>query len=69
MVDESGKGGSKVVRWDVGSRKGGNGGSCCRVSCTVGWKYVRWVEMMGVCCVVVNVCGVRLYSFSSSLRW
>ena len=28
-----------------------------------------WVEGMGVCWVVVKVCGVGLYSFSSSVGW
>jgi len=30
---------------------------------------VGWVEGMGVCWVVVKVCGVGLYSFSSSVGW
>ena len=32
----------------------------------VEWKCVWWVERMGVCWVVVKVCGVGLYSLSSS---
>jgi len=57
MVDESRKGGGKVVRWDVGGgkggskvvrgdvggRKGGSGGRCCRVPCEGGVE----VCMMG----------------------
>jgi len=30
---------------------------------------VGWVERMGVCWVVVKVCGVGLYSLSSSVGW
>jgi len=57
MVDESRKGGSKVVRWDVGSGKGGgkvvrwdvgsgkgrSGGRCCKVF----WEDGVEVCMMG----------------------
>jgi len=32
MVDEGGKSGGKVVRWDMGSGKGGGGGRCCGMS-------------------------------------
>ena len=32
-------------------------------------KWVGWAERMGVCWVVVKVCGVGLYSFSSSVGW
>jgi len=35
----------------------------------VGWKCVWWVEMMGVCWVVVKVCRVGLYLLSSSIGW
>jgi len=33
----------------------------------VEWKCVGWAERMRVCWVVVKVCGVGLYSLSSSV--
>ena len=32
-------------------------------------KWVGWDERIGVCWVVVKVCGVGLYSLSSSVGW
>jgi len=32
-------------------------------------KWVGWAERMGVCWVVVKVCGVGLYSLSFSVGW
>jgi len=43
MMDEGGKGGSKVVRWDMSSGKGGSGGRCCGVS----WEGGVQVCVMG----------------------
>ena len=43
MVDEGRKSGGKVVRWDMGSGKGGRGSRCCGVS----WEGGMEVCMMG----------------------
>jgi len=43
MVNEGGKSGGKVVRWDMGSGKGDSEGRCCGVS----WEGGMEVCMMG----------------------
>ena len=64
VVDEGRKSSGEVVRWDMGSGKGGNGGRCCGVSQEDG---------MEVCVIGRDdgclLSGVKLYSLSSSLGW